>query len=324
MATDRSHRITIKDDQNVIQVLASAMEAGLVEALEEWTAEPVFASCRRVAKTSLQAVFGNSGTPLNVFEIVYRTGLSGGALMLIATPDLISVATLATGEDVRSETSLSQEVVEACREIISRVLESSNEQFRREHHLSIDAESPRLLNPDGGTESLQALMESCQGVAEMTFQLCSGSQLDCQIYILVTKALQESLESILPGEMADERALPPNAGEDSRSSHQVQPSPESGPFLSGMNMSQNWNIDLLLDVELPIVVSFGEAEMPLKDVLKLGVGSVIELDKAVNDPVTVLVNRKPVARGEVVMVDGNYGVRILEVESTADRIKSLG
>jgi flagellar motor switch protein FliN/FliY len=56
----------------------------------------------------------------------------------------------------------------------------------------------------------------------------------------------------------------------------------------------------------------------------LGVGSVIELDKAVNDPVTILVNRKPVARGEVVMVDGNYGVRILEVESTADRIKSLG
>jgi flagellar motor switch protein FliN len=90
------------------------------------------------------------------------------------------------------------------------------------------------------------------------------------------------------------------------------------------NGSPNWNIDLLLDVELPIAVSFGEAEMPLKDILKLGVGSVIELDKSLNDPVTVIVNRKPIARGEVVMVDGNYGVRILEVESTADRIRSLG
>ncbi len=86
----------------------------------------------------------------------------------------------------------------------------------------------------------------------------------------------------------------------------------------------NWNIDLLLDVELPIVVSFGETAMPLKDVLKLGVGSVIELDKTVNDPVTLIVNQKPIARGEVVMVEGNYGVRILEVESTADRIRSLG
>jgi flagellar motor switch protein FliN len=86
----------------------------------------------------------------------------------------------------------------------------------------------------------------------------------------------------------------------------------------------NWNIDLLLDVELPVSVSFGHTEMQLKDILKLGAGSVIELDKSVNDPVTIIVNRKPIARGEVVMVDGNYGVRILEVESTADRIRSLG
>ena len=90
------------------------------------------------------------------------------------------------------------------------------------------------------------------------------------------------------------------------------------------NEASNWNMNLLLDVELPIVVSFGEAEMQLKDVLKLGVGSVIELGKSVNDPVTVTVNNKPIAKGEVVMVDGNYGVRILQVESTADRIRSLG
>jgi flagellar motor switch protein FliN/FliY len=77
-------------------------------------------------------------------------------------------------------------------------------------------------------------------------------------------------------------------------------------------------------VELPIVVSFGTTEIPLKDVLRLGVGSVIELEKAVNDPVTITVNQKPIAKGEVVMVDGNYGVRILEVESTAERIRSLG
>jgi flagellar motor switch protein FliN/FliY len=92
----------------------------------------------------------------------------------------------------------------------------------------------------------------------------------------------------------------------------------------GQGTGGNWNIDLLLDVELPISVSFGHSEMSLKDVLKLGAGSVIELDKSVNDPVTVIVNHKPIAKGEVVMIDGNYGVRILEVESTAERIRSLG
>jgi flagellar motor switch protein FliN len=87
---------------------------------------------------------------------------------------------------------------------------------------------------------------------------------------------------------------------------------------------ENWNMDMLLDVELPISVSFGYSEMQLKDVLKLGAGSVIELDKSVNDPVTIIVNHKPIAKGEVVMVEGNYGVRILEVESKAERIRSLG
>jgi flagellar motor switch protein FliN len=87
---------------------------------------------------------------------------------------------------------------------------------------------------------------------------------------------------------------------------------------------ENWNIDILLDVELPVSVSFGHSEMQLKDVMKLGAGSVIELDKSVNDPVTIIVNHKPIAKGEVVMVEGNYGVRILEVESKADRIRSLG
>jgi flagellar motor switch protein FliN/FliY len=84
------------------------------------------------------------------------------------------------------------------------------------------------------------------------------------------------------------------------------------------------NMDLLLDVELPVSVSFGYSEMALKDVIKLGTGSVIELDKSVNDPVSIIVNHKPIAKGEVVMIDGNYGVRVLEVQSTADRIRSLG
>ena len=84
------------------------------------------------------------------------------------------------------------------------------------------------------------------------------------------------------------------------------------------------NLELLLDVELPVSVTFGTSEMTIKEVLKLGTGSVVELDKLVNDPVAIVVNKKPIAYGEVVMIDGNYGVRVLEVESTADRIRSLG
>ena len=111
---------------------------------------------------------------------------------------------------------------------------------------------------------------------------------------------------------------------DSVEQSECEQSKPPGVKSAGPGNGGNWNIDLLLDVELPVCVSFGNSEMQLKDVLKLGAGSVIELDKSVNDPVTIIVNRKPIAKGEVVMVDGNYGVRILDVESTADRIRSLG
>lgn len=104
----------------------------------------------------------------------------------------------------------------------------------------------------------------------------------------------------------------------------ASPDVSSGAAQAGTNGSAtNVNLDLLLDVDLPISVAFGTSEMLLKDVLNLGAGSVIELHKSVNDPVSIIVNQTPIARGEVVMVDGKYGVRVLEVESTANRIRSL-
>ncbi len=82
-------------------------------------------------------------------------------------------------------------------------------------------------------------------------------------------------------------------------------------------------MDLLLDIELPVSISFGRIRLPMKDVLKLTTGSIVELDRDVNDPVEVLVNQRLVARGEVVVVDGNYGVRIQEIASREDRLRSV-
>jgi flagellar motor switch protein FliN len=88
--------------------------------------------------------------------------------------------------------------------------------------------------------------------------------------------------------------------------------------------SANVNLDLIMDVELPISVRFGQTTMLLEDILKLGHGSVIELDKLAEEPVDLLVNGRLLARGEVVVADGHYAIRITQVESPAERIRSLG
>jgi flagellar motor switch protein FliN len=80
---------------------------------------------------------------------------------------------------------------------------------------------------------------------------------------------------------------------------------------------------LLLDVEMPVSVSFGRAQVQLKDVLKLTTGSVVELNRAIADPVEVIVNNCVIARGEVVVVDGNFGVRIQNVISRQERLRTL-
>jgi flagellar motor switch protein FliN/FliY len=82
-------------------------------------------------------------------------------------------------------------------------------------------------------------------------------------------------------------------------------------------------MDLLLEVELPVSISFGKTDLPMKDVLKLTTGSIIELNRSVSEPVEVLVNRCLIARGEVVVVEGNYGVRIQHIASRQDRLRSF-
>jgi len=82
-------------------------------------------------------------------------------------------------------------------------------------------------------------------------------------------------------------------------------------------------MELLLDVDLPVSISFGKTQIPLKDVLKLTTGSIVELNRGVNDQVEVLVNQCLIARGEVVVVEGNYGVRIQEIASQHERLRSL-
>ncbi len=83
------------------------------------------------------------------------------------------------------------------------------------------------------------------------------------------------------------------------------------------------NIGLIMDVRLPIRVRIGSKKMLLKDVLSMDIGSVIELNQLANDPLEVLIGDKPVALGEVVIVDGNFGVQITEIGTKKERLEQL-
>ena len=83
------------------------------------------------------------------------------------------------------------------------------------------------------------------------------------------------------------------------------------------------NIDLILDIPLSVTVELGRSKMLINDLLQLGQGSVIELTKLVGEPLEVLVNNKLVARGEVVVVNEKFGVRLTDIVTPMERVKSL-
>ncbi len=84
------------------------------------------------------------------------------------------------------------------------------------------------------------------------------------------------------------------------------------------------NLDFIYDIPLEISVELGRTKMLIKDLLQLGQGSVIELNKLAGEPIEILVNQKLVARGEVVVVNDKFGVRLTDVISPVDRVKQLG
>lgn len=83
------------------------------------------------------------------------------------------------------------------------------------------------------------------------------------------------------------------------------------------------NINLIMDVRLPIRVRIGNKKMLLKDVLTMDIGSVVELNQLANDPLEILIGDKRVAYGEVVIVDGNFGVQITEIGTKKERLEQL-
>jgi flagellar motor switch protein FliN len=83
------------------------------------------------------------------------------------------------------------------------------------------------------------------------------------------------------------------------------------------------NLDLILDIPLSVTVELGRSKMLINDLLQLGQGSVIELTKLVGDPLEILVNDKLVARGEVVVVNEKFGVRLTDIVDPMERVKSL-
>ena len=175
--------------------------------------------------------------------------------------------------------------------------------------------------PEEGTASIYTVQvaENNYSVNQYIFADLAGMSASAEGNTLS----DDEIEKMLNGDDVDARvSVDDELGEDV-DVQQV----EFGAFGDNAGASANGqprNIDMLLDVDLEVLVELGRKTMLIKDVLKLGKGSVVELDKAAGEPLGIFVNGRKLAEGEVVVVDDHFGIRITQLAGQAERIKSLG
>ncbi|MGE0642034.1 MAG: flagellar motor switch protein FliN [Nitrospira sp.] len=111
---------------------------------------------------------------------------------------------------------------------------------------------------------------------------------------------------------------------DTQMEGKAAPQPASFPAVQGGEPGGTpKNMDFLLDIPMSVAVYVGSTKMAIRDLLQLAQGSVIELDKLAGEPMEVMVNNKLVARGEVVVVNEKFGIRLTDVVSAAERVQQL-
>ncbi|MEH6616231.1 MAG: flagellar motor switch protein FliN [Porticoccus sp.] len=107
---------------------------------------------------------------------------------------------------------------------------------------------------------------------------------------------------------------------------QAVPLPELQPDPSPVSttaVGAEINLDALMDVQVTLSVEIGRSKLPIKQLISLNQGSVVELERGVNEPLDLMVNGTLIARGEVVVVDGQFGLRLIDIVSPSERLQKL-
>lgn len=142
---------------------------------------------------------------------------------------------------------------------------------------------------------------------------------------------QDEIDAILKGAVNSPQNKPadvePQMMQDQqiveKDSQIIQEEQVSEPKRSLTQQIGGTNIEILLDIPLEVSVELGRTKIVIRDLMQLGPGSIIELDKLIGEPVDLLVNDNLIARGEVVVFDENFGIRITDIVTPTERLKSL-
>jgi flagellar motor switch protein FliN/FliY len=236
--------------------------------------------------------------PWVLVTMPYGRGLSGTHALVFSMAGAVRLGRALVGEEDDGGGDFLPAHEEALRETVNQILLSAPATLAAVIPRSVTFGAASVLLVDGPSDIPADVVAGGERVWLIRAEVTGAPGFHTELAMTVSGDLARELAELAE---ANTPATPVAAG------------PEPSPS----------RLDMILDITLPVTVELGRTRMQIQDVLKLAPGSVIELEKSAGDPVELYINDRPIARGEVVVIDENFGVRLTSIVTPTERIRSL-
>ncbi len=225
---------------------------------------------------------------------------------LLAPVDLVTaLSDLMLGGEGASKEEMDNDDLDAFKEMASNIFGAIATSLKSQELL------PKLNFTTTNAEIAKELPKKEDYTKAMVFSFKMEAIKESQIILLTTAAFEHQFEKTHKEEKEETIKSATEATEEIKTHD------------ASLENIEIRNISMLLDVKLNVKVRIGQKKMILKDVVSMDIGSVVELDQLVNDPLEILVDDKVIAKGEVVIVDGNFGIQITDIGTKKERLEQL-
>ena len=266
----------------------------------------------QISGVALQAQPSLLDTPIEaatLVRIAISGALEGVCEVALSAPMTGRFAALLTGDQLDLSAEIGADLREAATELMQQISGNAADRLRRTFGpLELKAQVAARV-PESGVRYIFLVPRD-------------GEALNFEFHIVRLVCRAEPSDAAMAQSAA---AAPPafSAPLPELSAAMPAASPRAPLAALSANQANNPNLDFLLDIELGVTLRFGTRQMLLKDILELCSGSVVELDRQVEEPVDLLIDNRLIAQGEVVIVGGNYGLRVLQVATQSEKIACL-
>ncbi len=317
------------ETDKLVEVLGE-MSAKLGDPLTGMSGKGVQVTNPNVESTNNAGLEGLFGANFVEIAAKFTGDVSGENVIYLGLTDALVLSAISMGEDGASPPAeLDQVHQSALSEIINQMFSSGLNAVKSKYNKTINLAQPKVtvINDPSSLNKI-----SGDAAAKVTYHFSVEGILSTSLYQVMEKNLASGLarlamsaspmsfdmgdtENVLDSFDSAPMASASGAPADSAQGLELPQFGESVP------QEQQGNIGLLMDVPMTMTVELGRTKMMIKEILGLGEGSIIELEKLAGEPVDLLVNGKLIAKGEVVVIDENFGVRVTDIISPAERMK---